>query len=134
MSVEGKRFFETRPLTNHRIPQEDQTMLSDLRSIDLATLNIAREVIVASLRSHVCQWEQQSTDAVADGRLSNAVMLQNWSFAGELLAGVVSTEISGLFSKSLNARLGDLTTTPHRSVADQILDAVALEVASAQEA
>ena len=61
-------------------------------------------------------------------------MLQYWSFAGELLAGVVSTEISGLFSKSLNARLGDLTTKPHRSVADQILDAVALEVASAQQA
>jgi len=109
-------------------------MPSDLRSIDLATLNIAREVIVASLLNHVCEWEQQSSDAVADGRLSNAVMLQNWSFAGELLAGVVSTEISGLFSQSLNARLGDLTTKPHRSVADQILDAVALEVASAQQA
>jgi hypothetical protein len=63
-------------------------------------------------------------------------MLQNWSFAGELLAGVVSSEISGLFTKSLNARLGDLTTTTtaNRSVADQILDAVSLEVASAQEA
>ena len=108
-------------------------MPSDLRSIDLATLNTVREVIVASLRNHVCQWEQQSSDAVAEGRLSNAVMLQNWSFAGELLAGVVSTEISGLFSQSLNARLGDLTTTPHRSVADQILDAVALEVVATQE-
>ena len=108
-------------------------MPSDFRSIDLATLNIAREVVVSALRNHVCQWEQQSSDAVAEGRLSNAVMLQNWSFAGELLVGVVSTEISGLFSKSLNARLGDLSVTSHRSVADQILDAVALEVASAQE-
>ena len=108
-------------------------MPSDLSTIDLATLNIAREVIVASLRNHVCQWEQQSADAVADGRLSNAVMLKNWSFAGELLAGVVSTEISGLFSKSLNARFGDLSTS-HRSVADLMLDAVALEVASSQEA
>ena len=109
-------------------------MPSDLRSIDLATLNIAREVIVASLRNHVCTWEQQSADAVADGRLSNAVMLQNWSFAGELLAGVVSAEISALFSKSLNARFGDLSTTSHRSVADLMRDAVALEVASSQEA
>ena len=66
-------------------------MPSDLRSIDLATLNTVREVIVACLRNHVGQWEQQSADAVAEGRLSNAVMLQNWSFAGELLAGVVST-------------------------------------------
>ena len=109
-------------------------MPSDLATIDLATLNIAREDIVAFLRNHVCQWEQQSSDAVADGRLSNAFMLQNWSFAAELLADVVSTEISGLFSQTLNARFGDLSTTSHRSVADQILDAVALEVASAQEA
>ena len=109
-------------------------MPSDLATIDLATLNIAREVIVASLRNHVCQWEQQSSDAVADGRLSNAVMLKNWSFAADLLAGVVSTEISGLFSKSLNARFGDLSATPHRTVADQILDAITLEVASSQEA
>lgn len=53
-------------------------MPSDLRSIDLATLNIAREVIVASLHNHVCQWKQKSSDAVAESRLSNAVMLQNW--------------------------------------------------------
>ena len=109
-------------------------MPSDLANIDLATLNIAREVIVASLRNHVCTWEQQSSDAVADGRLSNAVMLKNWSFAGDLLAGVVSTEISGLFSQSLNARFADLSTTSHRSVADLMLDAIVLEVASAQEA
>ena len=108
-------------------------MPSDLSTIDLATLNTVREVIDASLRNHVCTWEQQSADAVADGRLSNAVMLQNWSFAGELLAGVMSTEISGLFSKSLNARFGDLTPTTRRSVADQVLDAVALEVAATQE-
>jgi hypothetical protein len=61
-------------------------------------------------------------------------MLKIWSFAGDLLAGVVSTEISGVFSKSLNARFGDLSTPSHRSVADQSLDTVALEVASSQEA
>jgi len=109
-------------------------MPSDLRSIDLATLNIARDVVVASLRNHVCQWEQQSSDAVADGQLCSALMLKNWAFAGDLLAGVVSTEISDLFSKSLNARFGDLGTSSNRSVADQMLDAFALEVASAQEA
>lgn len=56
-------------------------------------------------------------------------MLKNWPFVGDLLAGVICTEISGLFSKSLNARFGDLSTPSHRSVADQILDTVALEVA-----
>jgi len=33
----------------------------------------------------------------------------------------------------LEIRQTDLTTTTHRSVADQVLDAVALEVAAAQE-
>jgi len=108
-------------------------MPSDLRSIDLATLNIARDVVVASLRNHVCQWEQQSSDAVADGQLCSALMLKNWAFAGDLLAGVVSTEISDLFSKSLNARFDDLGTCSNRSVADQMLDVFSLEVASAQE-
>ena len=52
----------------------------------------------------------------------------------DLLSTTISTEFSGLFSKALNARFGDLTpTTTHRSVADQVLDAVALEVAASQE-
>ena len=97
-------------------------------------VNTVREVVLSAQRCHVCKWEQQSSDAVADSRLSNAVMLQNWSFATELFTGVVSTEISALFSKSVNARFGDLSTPSHRSVADLMLDAVALEVASAQEA
>jgi hypothetical protein len=107
-------------------------MPSDLRSIDLATLNIARDFIVAALRNQVCQWEQESSDAVADGRLSNAVMLQNWAFAGELLAGIVTSEITGLFTETLNARF-DLNPSSNRSVTDQMLDAFSLEVASAQE-
>jgi len=93
------------------------------------TLNTVREVLVFAVRDHVCQWEQQSSDGVSAGRFSNAEMLKNWPFVGDLLAGVVSTEISGLFSKSLNARFGDLSTPSHRAVADQILDTVALEVA-----
>ena len=108
-------------------------MPSDLRSIDLATLNIARDFVVAALRNHVCQWEQQSSDAVADGQLCSALMLKNWAFAGDLLAGVVSTEITGLFTDTLNARF-DLNPSSNRSVADQMLDVFSLEVASAQEA
>ena len=61
-------------------------MPTDLATIDLATLNTVREVIVASLRNHVCQWEQQSSDAVAEGRLSNAVMVQHWAFAADILS------------------------------------------------
>ena len=50
-------------------------MPTDLSAIDLATLNAAQGVIVAALRNQCCQWEQQSVDAAANGRLSNALML-----------------------------------------------------------
>ncbi len=108
-------------------------MPTDLSTIDLATLNAAQGVIVAAIRNQCCQWEQESADAATDGRLSNAVMVQNWAFAAELLASKVSTEFSVLFGKALDARFGDLTSTTHRSTADQVLDALALEVAAAQE-
>jgi len=109
-------------------------MPTDFSTIDLATINAAQGVIVAAIRNQCCQWEQESSDAVADGRLSNAVMVQHWAFAADILASKVSSEFSTLFIRSLDARLGDLSATPHRSVADLMLDAVALEVASAQEA
>jgi len=106
-------------------------MPTDLSTIDLATLNAVQGVIVAALRNQCCQWEQQSIDAAADGRLSNALMLENWAFAADLLAGVVSTEVSSFFGQALNARMNWSST---RSVGDQLLDALTLEVAAAQEA
>jgi len=107
-------------------------MPSDLRSIDLATLNIARDLVVAALRNQVCLWEQQSSDAVADGQLTSALMLKNWAFAGDLLASIVTSEITGLFTDTLNARF-DLNPSSNRSISDQMLDVFSLEVASAQE-
>jgi len=107
---------------------------TDLSTIDLATLNAAQGVIVAAIRNQCCQWEQESSDAVADGRLSNAVMVQHWAFAADILASKVSSEFSTLFIRSLDARIGELTPTSRRSPADQVVDAIALEVAAAQEA
>jgi len=104
-------------------------MPTDLTAIDLATLNAVQGVIVSALRNQCCQWEQQSSDAVADGRLSSALMLENWAFAADLLAGVVSTEVSSLFSQAVDARMNWSST---RSVGDQLLDALTLEVAAAQ--
>ena len=109
-------------------------MPTDLSTIDLATINAAQGVIVAAIRNQCCQWEQESSDAVADGRLSNAVMVQHWAFAADILASKVSSEFSTLFIRSLDARIGDLTSTSHRSATDQVVDAIALEVATAQEA
>jgi hypothetical protein len=108
-------------------------MPTDFSTIDLATINAAQGVIVAAIRNQCCQWEQESSDAVADGRLSNAVMVQHWAFAADLLSTTISTEFTNLFSKALTARFGDLTPNTHRSVAEQMLDAVALEVAASQE-
>ena len=109
-------------------------MPTDLSTIDLATINAAHQVIVAALRDQCCQWEQQSSDAAADGNLSSAVMVQNWAFAADILATTVSTEFSTLFAQAFTARFGAFPATSHRSTTDQVLDAVALEVAAAQEA
>jgi hypothetical protein len=109
-------------------------MPSDLSTIDLATINAAQSVIVTAIRNQCCQWEQDSADAVADGRLSNAVMVQNWAFAADILASKVSSEFNTLFIRSLDARFGDLTSTSQRSAAYQVVGAIALEAATAQEA
>jgi len=105
-------------------------MPSDLSTLDLATINAAQGVIVAAIRQRCCQWEQDSADAVADGRLSNAVMIEHWAFAADLLASVVSSEFSSLFGQALDARMTWSSGT--RSVSDQLLDALTLEVAAAQ--
>ena len=105
-------------------------MPTDLSAIDLATLNAVQGLIVAALRNQCCQWEQQSSDAANEGHLSNALMLENWAFAADLLAGLVSTEVSALFGQALDARL---TWSSTRS-GDQLLDALTIEVAAAQEA
>ncbi|WP_255017403.1 hypothetical protein [Cyanobium sp. A2C-AMD] len=90
--------------------------------------------MVAALRDRCCQWEQEASDLATDGNLSAATMIQHWAFAADLLSTTISTEFTNLFSQALTARFGDLTSTTHRSVADQVLDAVALEVAATQEA
>jgi hypothetical protein len=50
-------------------------MHSDSSTTLLTTLHAVRSVVVASPCNHVCQWEQQSFDTAADGRISNALML-----------------------------------------------------------
>ena len=105
-------------------------MPSNLSTLDLATINAAQGVIVAALRDQCCQWEQESADAAADGRLSNALMLEHWAFAADLLASTVGTEFASLFNQALNAQMNWSSGT--RSVSDQMLDALTIEVASAQ--
>ena len=82
-------------------------MPTDLSTVDLATLDLAREVVVSALRNHVCLWEQKSSDAVDDGRISTAVRMKHWAIAADLLAGVADSEITRLLLQVFDARLGD---------------------------
>ena len=107
-------------------------MPSDLSTLDLATINVAQGVIIAALRDQCCQWEQDSADAAADGRLSSAVMVQNWAFAADLLASKVSGEFAALFGRALDARLNWSSAT--RTFEEQWVDVMAIEVAAAHEA
>jgi hypothetical protein len=103
---------------------------TDCSKLDLATINAAQSVIVASIRHQCCQWEQESADAIGDGRISNALMLEHWSFAADLLAHQVATTFTALFAQTLDAQLNRGTTT--RSIQDLLVDAMTLEVVAAQ--
>ena len=108
-------------------------MPTDFSQLDLSTILACKGVIITALQNQCCQWEHESTDAAANGCLSNALTLEHWAFAADLLSTTISIELSGLFSKALNDHSGDLTSTSHRSVADQMLNAFSIEVAAAQE-
>ena len=109
-------------------------MPTDCSTIDLATLNTAQGAMVTALRGKVCQWEQDSADAALDGNFRTAATIQQWAIAADLLLSTISIEFSVLFSKALTTRFDDQRSITQYSVANQVLDAVALEVAGAQEA
>ena len=98
-----------------------------LSTLDLATINAAQGVIVAAIRNQCCQWEQDSADAAADGRLTNALLFKDWAFAADILATTVSSELTGLFVRTLDAQFGVFSNAP-----EQVRDALAIEVASRQ--
>ena len=108
-------------------------MPTDFSQLDLSTILACKGVIVTALQNQCCQWEQESTDAAANGFLNNALTLEHWAFAADLLSTTISIELSGLFSRALNDCSGDLPPTSHHSVADQMLNAFSIEVAAAQE-
>jgi hypothetical protein len=102
-------------------------MPSTISTLDLATINAAQVVIVAAIRNQCCQWEQDSSDAAADGRLSNALMFKDWAFAADILATTMSSELTGLFVRTLDAQFGVCSKAPN-----QVRDALAIEVVSQQ--
>ena len=107
-------------------------MTTDCFTIVLATLNTAQGVMVNALRGKVCQWEQDSADAALGGNFRTAATIQQWAIAADLLLSTISIEFSVLFAQALTARFDDQRSIAHYSVAKQVLDAVALEVAATQ--
>jgi len=81
---------------------------SELNHLDLATINAAQVVLTTAIENQICQWEQESSDAVADGRLSNAVMVKEWAFAAQLLRSITSSEMSKLFGKVLDVQFSSM--------------------------
>ncbi len=77
---------------------------------DLTTSNAAQGVIVTAIRNQRIQWEQDSADLACDGRLSNALILEQWEFAAGLLETMVSNECSVLFGRALDALAVELAS------------------------
>jgi hypothetical protein len=56
-------------------------MTTDLRSLDLHTLNIAIEAAANAVRDKGIHWERQSISAAFTGELNEALTCKNWAFA-----------------------------------------------------
>ena len=81
---------------------------SELNRLDLATINAVQTILKTAIENQICQWEQESSDAISDGRLSNAVMVKEWAFAAQLLRSITSSELSALFGKVLDVQFSTM--------------------------
>ena len=81
---------------------------SEINRLDLATINAAQVVIATAIENQICQWEQESSDAAADGRILNALMCEHWAFAAQLLRSITSSELSALFGKVLDLQFATM--------------------------
>ena len=81
---------------------------SEINRLDLATINAAQVVITTAIENQICQWEQESSDAAADGRILNALMCEHWAFAAQLLRSITINELSTLFGKALDVQFSSM--------------------------
>jgi hypothetical protein len=82
---------------------------SDLRSLDLQTLNVVAEIIRSSVARCQAKWKEDSESAATEGKLIPALMFQNWSFASDLIGTTVSSELTTLMGKALDAQFPVVT-------------------------
>jgi len=110
------------------------------QQLDLATLNVAREVVAKALQNQVCTWEQDADDAAAQGDYRSAQQFKDWAFAGDIAVHTASMAVGALILDTLDAlsvvedaRIVQLPEV-QRSAHDRFLDALTTEVASQQPA
>lgn len=110
------------------------------QQLDLATLNVAREVVAKALQNQVCTWEQDAADAAARGEYRSASQFRDWAFASDLAVHTASMAVGALILDTLDALsvVEDARTVQlpevQRSAHDRFLDALTTEVASQQPA
>ena len=114
--------------------------LSSSVQLDLRTITEVQAVVTRELRSQVCTWEQQATDAALQGDYRSAQQYRDWAFAADLLTHYAATACTALFLETCEAFpvVQDTRTVAlpnlSRSDDDRYLDEITLEVASAQPA
>ena len=86
-------------------------MTTDLRSLDLHTLNIAIEAAANAVREKGIHWERQSISAAFTGELNEALTCKNWAFASSILATTVKTSLTELLIQVVDAKVADLLPT-----------------------
>lgn len=73
-------------------------------TVEMRTINAATKAVVEAIHCSVCQWEQQSQDAIQEGNLTSALMYKNWAFAADLMAKTAATSLSNLMIDSYDRR------------------------------
>jgi hypothetical protein len=66
------------------------------------------EIVSAALGNQSCQWEQDSADAAATGRLSHALMMMRMAVAAQLLTSITASEISNVLSAVLDVQRSEI--------------------------
>ncbi len=93
-------------------PQSTETQMthSEPNRLDLAAINAVQVVITntTTIANQFCQWEQDCSDAAAEGRILNALMLEHSAFAAQVFRTITSSKPSALFGKVLDAQFSSM--------------------------
>lgn len=83
-------------------------MITDPRTLDLHTLNVAIEAAARSVQEKGIHWELQSANAAFSGQLQEALTCKHWAFAATILAPTVRSALTALFIQAVDVKIADL--------------------------